>query len=312
MNSNIITKDQEMVAATDGLYGNNRLTYTAICVGLAGNSKSYDAGSLRETKHTNVVYDVTQKFPEHAVAEVIKATSTEFKQVHATGSEFSYQQFPSAVEFTVSNMQNVPTENVEAGIVRELWKQYDRQGWLGGNGNMGYWDHPKAGKSTATGSVSMASLIAELSGAMDAIKASTDVPMDQLSDLTVAHNGVVGKLFRTIDPVTGDPVGDIVRRTFPEMVFVEYASFMSASETKGEFLMVYRPLVTFHHASFPGLYARESGKFGLSADALFTFESCTVELEVEGAIQQVEWATDGIGSLATPEPATSKRAAKAE
>lgn len=311
MNSNIIAKDQVIVDATNGLYGNNRLTYLAISVGLAGNTKPYGTGNLREAKHSNVVYDVTQKFPEHAVAEAIKATSTEFKQVHATGSEFAYNQFPSAVEFTVSNMQNIPTENVEAGILRELMKQYDHQAWIGGNGNFGYWDHPKSGAKTATGSVTMASFIEEISNALDAIKLATDVPMDQLSDLTVAHNGVIGKLMRQIDGATGEPVGEVVRKAFPELTFVEYASFLSASETKGEFLMVYRPLVTFHHASAPGLFARESGKFGLSADALFTFESTTVEVEVAGAMQQVEWAADGIGALVAPAKASAS-AAKAD
>lgn len=310
MNSNVIAKDVEIIDATNGLYGNNRLTYMLLCVGLAGNTKAYDAGSLREAKHTTVSYDVTQKFPEHAVAEAIKATSTEFKQVHATGSEFSYNQFPLALEFTVSNMQNIPTENVEAGILREMMKQYDHQGWLGGQGNFGYWDHPKSGTRTATGSVTMDSFIDELNTALDAIKAATDVPMDQLSDITVAHNGVIGKLFRQIDATTGNPVGDVIRRAFPELTFVEYASFMSASETKGEFLMVYRPLVTLHHASMPGLYAREAGKFGLSSDALFTFESLTVEVEVAGAMQQCTWATDGIGALMAP--VAKKSSAKAE
>lgn len=306
MNSNVIAKDQEMVTATDGLYGNNRLSYMLIGVGLAGNTKAYDAGSLREAKHTNVTYDVAEKFPENAVAEAIKATSTEFKQVHATGSEFSYNQYPSAVEFTVSNMQNVPTQNVETGILRELMKQYDWATMHGGQGNFGYWDHPKSGTANPAGSVIMDSLIAELGAALDRIKVATDVPLDQLSDVTVAHSGVIGKLFRTLDPVTGEPVGDIVRKLFPGMVFVEYADFLGRTAANGEFLMVYRPLVTLHHASFPAMYARESGKFGLSEDALFTFESNTVEVEIAGAMQQVDWAGAGIGGASAPAAAAAK------
>lgn len=311
MNSNIIAKDQEMVSATDGLYGNNRLAYMLIGVGLAGNTKAYDSGSLREAKHTNVTYDVAEKFPENEVAEAIKATSTEFKQVHATGSEFSYQQFPSAVEFTVSNMQNVPTQNVEAGILRELMKQYDWATMHGGQGNFGYWDHPKSGTAAPAGSVTMASLVDELGAALDRIKAATDVPMDQLGDITIAHNSVIGKLFRTLDPVTGEPVGDIVRKLFPDMVFVEYADFLGRMAVNAEFLAVYRPLVTLHHASMPALYAREAGKFGLSEDALFTFESNTVEVEIQGAMQQVDWAGAGIGGTAAF-AAPAMKAAKVE
>lgn len=91
MPSNILARNDTMYQQNNGLYGSNRITYTPNVFGLAGNTKSYNAGKLQEGKHTTVNYDVAQRYPQEGIAEALKATQTELKQIH--GRVLAFLQF---------------------------------------------------------------------------------------------------------------------------------------------------------------------------------------------------------------------------
>lgn len=287
MKSNVLTRDVENVAAADGLYGSNRQTYVAYSVGLAGNTKPYSNGKLQEQSHKSVTYDVAQKFPEHQLAEALKATQTELKQVHGMPGEFEYVQFAHGVEFQISNMAGADATNIRAGINNNMTKEWDATSFKTSAQNPGYLDHPRAAQITG-GALSFATLVSQISAGLAAIKDISDVTSSDLSRVNAVINSAVAAVMDKYETGELQTNRERLEKLFPGLVFTEVPSFLMGGA--GKVLLVLSEQVTFHHASMPGLYSTESGRHGMSEASLFVYESTAVELESDGVIQQINFS----------------------
>lgn len=284
MKSNVMSRDVNIITQADAVYGSNRMTYTPLSIGLAGNTKSYDAGKLEEKTHTTVNYDVAQKFPQDGLAEALKATQTELKQVHGVSSEFQYVQYASGVEFNISNMAGVDPVNIRAGITNNLAKEWDTAVFYGdGLNNHGYVNHPKATIYTSPAALSFATLVAEMQKAVTNIKGISDVTSSNLARVRFVHDSEIAAILDVYEAGATQTNREKLEKLFPGMPMEEAPQHLLNG---GKFLMVLSEMVTLHHASLPGLYATEAGKYGLSESSLFTYESTAVELEIAGAIQE--------------------------
>lgn len=285
MKGNIITRDKEIIAASDAIYGDNRMTYSPYAIGLAGNSRAYNSGKFEEQSHATVVYDLTQKFPQDAMVEALKPTQTELRQIHAASSEFSYNQYASGVEFSVSNMSGASVSNVRAGILNNLAKKWDSIAFFGdGVGNYGFINHPKSDISSPAGAASFDLLVSVMQDSLANIKDISDVTGSTLNRIKFAHSGGITAILDKYEAGSQQTNRTKLKELFPEMFMEELPGFLLPGN---KYLMTLSDVVTLHHASLPGLYATEPGKYGLSESSLYAFESTAVELELTGAIQEV-------------------------
>lgn len=287
MPSNILARNDTMYQQNNGLYGSNRITYIPNVMGLAGNVKAYTTGKLTEGKHATVNYDVAQKFPQEGIAEALKPTQTELKQIHALPSSFEYVQYAHAVELVVSNLVNVDTTNVRAGIINNMNMEWDSYVFHGdGLKNNGYANHPKAYKYSTPDALTWDTLIRETNAALTRIKEKSGLTSTELARITFAYDSTVAALLNQF--ATGEAVTQMEKfmKLFPNMEMVELPSTLLVH--KG-FLMILREMVTLHHASIPGLYSTEEGAHGMSESSVFTYESAAVELEIDGGIQEITY-----------------------
>lgn len=286
MPSNILARNDAMYQQNDSLYGSNRITYTPNVMGLAGNTKPYNAGKLQEGKHARVTYDVAQRYPQEGIAEALKATQTELKQIHGLSSSFEYVQYAHAVELVVSNLISADKTNVQAGIINNLNMEWDAYVFHGdGIKNNGYSAHPKAYKYTAPDALSWDTLIRETNAALSRIQDTTGLTDTELSRITFAYDSSVAQLFRKFSTTGNGDVTEMEKfqKLYPGMEMVQLPSTLL---THKGFLMILREMVTLHHASIPGLYSTEEGAHGMSESSVFTYESASVELEIDGGIQE--------------------------
>lgn len=289
MRSNLISREAQITDMTVGAYGSSRMTYNAIAFALAGNDKIYDSGKLKEQNHVHVVYDVAQKFPEQQLAEALKQTATDLRQVHAAPNEFKYVQSAKGVEFQLSNMSNADSGSINASVLRQLLKEWDHMACYGGAGNEGFFGHSKA-QQTAAGALSFASLTSQLVAAVGRLKPITDTTSDNLSGITFAYSGAIAAILDVYESGAEITNREKLERQFPGMVMIELPSNIVDATAPGKFLLVATQLVTLHQASTPQVYATEQGKYGMSTDTLFIYESAGVELEEAGAIQETTFS----------------------
>lgn len=285
MNGDFLTTDEEMITLNNDAYGSNRVTYEPIVMGLCGNTQSYNTGALIEQAHKQISYDVTQKFPENEVSAVLKSTQTELPQVHGAPIEFLYNQYAEAVEFIRSNMTNINVTNINAGIIKELMKKYDYQGYIGINGNVGIKNNPNAVSSTATWS-DYDSLKTAIDAAMAALKLATTITTDDYSLINFTYGLAIANI---LSASNAENVSNRERleKAYAGLVLREIPQSLDDSDL---FILSYRPMLTFHHASMPAVYNVEQGKHGLSDETLYTFESVAVQIEEAGAVQVVTQA----------------------
>lgn len=285
MNGNIMSQDTEMRTKTDAVFGSNRMTYRPYILALAGRRTSKASGRLQEKNHTTVDYDVAQKFPHEAIAEALKPTQTELKQVHGVASEFQYAQYPSSVELNVSNMNDTNSENVRAGIMNELNKEWDTSGWYGdGITNVGYVGNPNAGIKTTPSALTFETLVTESQLALGNIKAVTDITSTNLARINFVYDAEIAAILNSYG--AGSEVTNLKKfqELFPGMTMEELPSNLLAG---GKFLMIVSEFIDLHHAGLPGLWSTEERNHGLTNSSLYTYESTSVRVEVKGAIQEV-------------------------
>ena len=289
MHSNVMTTDLEMIEQNDALYGTAKINYTPVSLGLA-TEKLHSVGSLAEESFTEVNYSLAEEYPADQIASALKPTMTELAQVTAVSSSFSFCKFAKGVEFKVSNIGKVPLANVHAGINKELWKEWDASIFNGHFGsNEGFRDHSKGNYVVSASALDFASLVAETQGAVDRITSTADVQGDELDLITMLHDSKVTAVLRTYETASELTNGQKFAQLFPNLVMVEAPKNIMNSAT-GEFMLILRQMVILHRASVPAMYGTETGKYGLSVESLFTYESGAVELELAGAIQGVVFA----------------------
>jgi hypothetical protein len=287
MHSNVMTVDREVIELNESLYGTTKINYNPVSLGLAGQEKTYDVGSLAEKSFSEVSYSLAEEFPADQIASALKPTMTELAQVTAVSSTFGFCKFAKGVEFKVSNIGDTSMANVNAGINKELWKEWDSAVYLGQFGtNEGFKNHSKGHSQASVAALSFDSLVAEVTGAMNRLVSASDITSDQYGLVTFLHSAEVTAVLRKYE--TGSEISNSVKfqALFPGLVGIE-APKNIMPDGLGEFLLVLRDSVKLHRSSVPALYGQDQGKYGLSTDSLFTYESAAVELEVEGAIQEV-------------------------
>jgi hypothetical protein len=291
MHSNVMTADQEVIGQNEGLYGTSKLTYSPIALGLAGQEKLYDVGSLKEKQHSEIHYSLAEEYPADQIAAALKPTMTELAQVTAVSSKFSFCQFAKGVEFKISEIGDKNMQNVEAGINKELWKEWDGAAFKGVSAsNQGFAGHSK-GVVINAAALTFDTLVSSTTTAINNITAAGDLTSDQYGMITMLHDSRVTAVLRKFEAGSEISNASKFATLFPNLVMVEAPSnVMDGSVGTGESMFVLRDLVTLHRASVPALYGREAGKYGLSQDSLFTYESTAVELEANGAIQEVKFA----------------------
>ena len=286
MNSNVLAQNPEMAEQTDAIYGSNKINYQLFVMGLCeSNPVQHSGGTLTEQEHKQITYDVAQKFPTDKFASVLKSTATEIAQVHGVAKEFTYSQYPIAVEFILSNIQKVNPINIKAGIIKNLLKKFDYEGYVGVNGNYGIKTNPNT-VSNSKAITAYASLVTALTGAVSRARAVGDITSDDLGRLTFAYSGGVAKMLNVIDSTAQLSNLNKLKMIFPDMVFKEIPSNLE-DDAETLFYVVIPEMMTFHYASIPAQFAEERGRYGLSTENLFTYESCAIEVEEKGAIQLV-------------------------
>lgn len=282
MNGDFLTTDQDMISQNNDAYGSNRVAYDLLVMGICGNTQSYGVGKLIEQAHEQITYDVTQKFPLNEVSAVLKSTMTELPQVTGAPAKFRYNQYAEGVEFIRSNMTNVNTTNINAGIIKELLKKYDYQGYIGINGNVGLSNNPNTVETTAPWT-DYNSLKTAIDTAMAALKSATTITTDNYQLINFTYSYQIAALLNGTN-AEGLTNRELLLKSFPDLVLREIPQSLDGEE---KFFLSYRPMLTFHHASMPAIYNVETGKHGLSDETLYTFESVAVQIEETGAVQKV-------------------------
>lgn len=284
MPANILYKDDEMLESNNSIYGTNKVRYVPWINKIVSTETNHSNGKLGEMSIKEIGYDLTQKFPEDKLAQVIKATSTELAQATANPREFEYTKTVLGVEFVISNMKNANMANVEAGILNELMKQYDVDGYNGSLGNKGVTNNPML----VTGQTPL--LVNDIDTLMAAITAGRKLMKDAIDitdgDFSNVLMGYTGGVSDVMDKKSGDVTGrKMVSETFPTLAMEEMPKFISGADQYLEFY--YKPMLKMHHGAAPSKYNTEAGKHGLSSSSLFVYESIGIEGEAKGCIVRI-------------------------
>lgn len=291
MNSNVMSSDQLIVKDNEGLHGTGKLTYSPLSLGLAGQETVYNVGNFEETSHTSVSYDLAETAKADRLAHAMKQTATELPQATAINSKFSYCQYGKNVELIVSNFSGVSTTNIETQLNNELWKEWDKFVFFGdGFTNEGYQNHSKSVVIPA-GALTFDEFVAQTTVALANLAAVGDFTSDEYNRITMVHDYRITAVIRKFEAGAIISNQQKFNELFPGLVLVEAPqTIMAGTVGTGECLLVLRQLVSLHRASLPALYGRDSGKYGTSQDSLWTYESAGVELELDGAIQDIQFA----------------------
>jgi len=279
MNSNMLSTNSEMNTNTDQAYGSNRFNYLLFTPSLCANEQLYNSGKLIEKTHNKITYDVAQEFPTDKFASVLKATMTEIPQVHAKPLIFKYNQVPTGVEFVLSNMQDTNTTNINAGILKNLMKKYDHDAYVGVHGNFGVKNNPNTVKTNATWT-DFASLLTAIVAKRADLHNATGT---NSTAITLSYTSGIAPLIDRLEAGTNVSNRQKLQITCPDIFLRELPRNL---ESVGEhFILSQDDQLVFHRASLPEQYAQEAGKYGLSTESLYTYESAGVEVETKGAIQ---------------------------
>lgn len=284
MPANILYRNDEMLESNNAIYGTNKVRYMPFINKIIGSEVNHSNGQLGEMTIKEIGYDLTQKFPESKLAEVIKATSTELAQANAHSREFSYTKTVLGVEFIMSNLKNANMSNVEAGILNELNKQYDVDGYSGSLGNKGVSNNPMlVTHSQAIDVTDIDKLISAISTGRKLLKEWLDITDGDFANVLMGYSSGVSDV---LDQKSGDVTGrKMITETFPTMQMEEMPKFITGANQYIEFY--YKPMLKMHHGAAPSKYNTESGAHGLSSSSLFVYESVGIEAEAKGAIVRV-------------------------
>lgn len=286
MPTNILYKDSLMEEENNRIYGSNRIRYIPWVNRIVGAEVNKSSGRLEEANYKQVNYDVLQRFPQDKVAEAIKASSTELAQIDAKPGEFNYNRLPVGVEFVMSNLKQANMANVEAGIINELNKQFDNEAYVGSYGNTGIDNNPNKIDHASVAVSDMKTFLQAVNSGIQGMKNALGLTDSDLNNVLVGYTSKVSETLNNIyaDSTTGRKIFD---DTFPALAKDEIPAALYDASTTQYIELYYRPMLTQHHGSAPGLYNREPGKHGLSQSSLFTYETVAVEAEAKGAIYRV-------------------------
>lgn len=285
MATNIVCMSKTERKYNAKIMGSNKRTYVPYTANLAGVDENYSDGKLSQGKITTINYDVTGKFPEDRFAEALTPAMTEFAQAHARETEFSFHRQPTHVEFKLSKMQNVNDINVNAGILNRLLMQYDYEHFHGAYGNFGMMNNPNSKEidSTAVGVSDISSILTVVGALYEEMTMLLGLGEADHAQMTLSYTSDIAAIMRKPITSTGGDVvtgKSAVMRAYESVVFKEVPSILGAGS---HISLAYRPAITNHHGSVPGIYSKEDGPHKLSQSSLYTYESAANEIESKGA-----------------------------
>lgn len=287
MKSNVIVMDKEILSQMDGLYGKAKFPYQPLSLSIAGEEKTYNPGSLKESSHVVVHYDLAQSFPSEQLAEAVKPTMSEFAQVHGYAQEFAFHQQAKAVEFSLSSLVGADMTNANTNLMKNLLKEWDDLVWFGGDGNFGYKGHPKGNVLTSV-SLTYAALVGKVKEGLNDMKARCDITSADYGKIVLVVSAPIMDLLTEIDGTTGFSNLELFRRQFPGMTVIEAPVNLHTGGDANvkEFTMVLRPMVVLHRGAIPAMVSSAPKKHGMGRDDLYAYESAAVELQADHAIQE--------------------------
>lgn len=294
MNSNVITKDDEMVNMTDNAYAALPM-YMPYTPRLCGMVKEYEAGSLKKKTFKQISYAITQSFPDDQLSAALDATMTEIPQITAKDSTFYFYKYAEGVEFIYSELNDMSTEDINeinGETLNELmkkWDYYSYNGLWAGNSDHGFINNSRAETVYAGASTNTYSgLVAAIASNLRDMKQKFSL---QNVNIQVALPNGVDSFLDGVNEQTGNSLRDEVEATFRGVTFIALPSDLDSSET--DFTMTALPYVKFHRGAIPAIYNTAPGDIhGLSTSELFTFESAAVESKKDGAIRVISLSSE--------------------
>jgi hypothetical protein len=288
MNSNVITRNDDMVTMTDSAYAAAPV-YTPYTPRLCGSIKEYDSGSLKKAQFKQISYAITQSFPEDQLTAVLDATMTELPQINASSSTFEFNKFAEGVEFIYSELNNMKAEDVNevnAETLTELAKKWDNFAYLGKfTGNHGFKTNPKSeSKTEAAGTLNYDGLVAAVGKHVKEMKDKFSLTN---SDLQVSLPLEVDALLDGLNQNTGNSKRAEMVASYSGLNFITLPK--SLDDSTDTFSVTALPYVKFHRGAVPAIYSTANADVhGLSTSELFTYESAAVEAKRTGAIRHVQ------------------------
>ncbi|WP_165312990.1 hypothetical protein [Vibrio ziniensis] len=283
MPTNLVCKSKVERRYNAKVMGSNKLTYTPYTASLAANEEDYSDGKLRQSSVIHISYDVTGAFPEQKFAEALTPATTELAQAHAKPIEFQYHRQPTHVEFQLSNLQDVSDVNINAGILNRMLMQYDYEQFHGAYGNAGMFNNDKSVQVDTT-AVEINNL-ADVFTVIEALYVEMSVLGITEADypnITLSYSSDVAALLRKPIVVSGSSMTtgrSELGAAYSGMVQKEVPNVLQAGS---HISLAYRPAITNHHSSLPGIYSKQEGDHGISMKTLFTYESASNEIESKG------------------------------
>lgn len=290
MNSNVITKNDEMVNMTDSAYGaiSTHIPFTPRLCG--GEPKVYEASHLVRVKFKQISYAITQSFPEDQLSAALDGTMTEIPQITAKASLFNFNRYPEGVEFIFSEMDGMKAQDIaeiNGETLKELLKKWDYNSYHGkwaGNENDGFVSNAKASTVYAgAGTNSYSGLVAAIGANLREMR---DIFSLQSTDIQIALPSKVDSLLDGVNSQTGTSLRDEIEATYRGVSFISLPSFLDSEDV--QFTMTALPYVRFYRGAIPAIYSTAPGDaHGLSTSELFTLESAAVECKKAGAIRKI-------------------------
>ena len=186
----------------------------------------------------------------------------------------------------ISNLKNVNTSNAKASIMNSLLKQWDHGGYTGTHGNLGVAGNPNLVTMPSKSISDIKTLLAAINDGIEEMKKEENLGItdNELSGVLIGYTGKVSSILKNVftDGSTGKA---LMEAAFPEPEKGEIPASLAGSTEYLE--LYYKPMITQWHGAIPSQYATEQGKFGLSEDALFTYETVALELEEKGCVVRI-------------------------
>ncbi|KIP71397.1 hypothetical protein SN11_16805 [Vibrio harveyi] len=286
MATNIVVKSKVERKYNAKVMGSNKITYLPYTANLAANDENYSDGKLKQATTISISYDVAGKFPEQKFAEALTPATTELAQAHALESQFAYHRQPTHVEFTLSNMQDVNDVNINAGILNRMLMQYDYEHFHGSYGNAGMFKNENSIEldTTAVSITSIQDVFVMIESLYTEMAAKLGLTESDYGSITLSYTSDIAAIIRKPIVVSGTSVttGKVqISAAYEGMNQKEVPSIL---QTGSHMSMTYRPNVTNHHGSIPGIYSKANGDaHGLTQKTLFTYETASNEIEGKGA-----------------------------
>lgn len=286
MPATILYRDDEMLEQNDAIRGSNRIRYMPWINRIIGAETNKSDGTLKEGDYKEITYDALQKFPEDQLAKVLKPMQTEIATVDLNSREFSYNRVAVGVQMQISNLKNVNTSNAKASIINSLLKQWDHGGYSGTHGNLGVKDNPNFVAVASVAVSDMKTLIQAINSGISEMKKAENIGItdNELGDVMIGYTSKVSEMLKNIylDGATGEK---LLNDALPKPEKGEIPAILAGSDQYIE--LYYKPALTQWHGAIPAQYATDPGKFGLSEDTLFAYETVAIEIEEKAAVVRV-------------------------